>query len=505
MSTKARNLLLITVDEMRGDCAGFTGNAEVSTPRLDELAARGTVLAKHFAPFPKCVPSRCAMQTGRYPHTDGLRTVMEDNHLPTGRPSLAPFLRKQGYETAVLGLNHVWERADFYGEGTRQNKKGAGVVDYTSFTEGPLAEVLEKPWTDPPSSPRAGARDECLLANGYAGPMQRKEATGFSDEARAEQACLYLREVRDPQKPFYLQVNFGKPHPPYTVKEPYYSQYDPARLTPFPHQLPAQAPLPLRAQREWRFGENVTEEGLRELQAIYYGMISYVDALVGEVLDALAECGLQEETVVLFCSDHGDYAGQYGLPEKWDTSLQDCLLHVPGILAGPGIPSGARVEELTEIVDTAPTLLDCLGFVPPPEWIRHGESLLPLLSGKAPGKEAVFAAGGHEAPMRARFNTPVWQEREGHRCKATMGKQLTYQQCPEAMAPARMIRTSDWKLILRETGGHELYHLFEDPHEMNNLYGREGMEAVTLDLMERLCEWTLRTQPDRPIVATVGA
>ncbi|MGC9450219.1 MAG: sulfatase-like hydrolase/transferase [Oceanipulchritudo sp.] len=498
-----RNILFITVDEMRGDCAGYTGNPDVQTPHLDALAARGTVFEKHFAPFPKCVPSRCTMHTGRYTHTDGLRTVMGPNHLPKGDPNLGEFLRAKGYETAVLGLNHVWEDEWFYGAGESRNKKSAGAVDYTSFTEGPLAGLAMRPVKLPDGEPRPIVSHPALQENGFPG-IERGRKESFRDENRAEQAILYLKELRDPDKPFFLQVNFGKPHPPYGVHEPYYSMYDPEKITPFPHALPENASLPLRAQRKWRLGEDVPEAALREMQAVYYGMISHVESLVGRVAAALDELGLADETLILFCSDHGDYAGQYGICEKWDADLRDCLLHVPFIMAGPGIPAGKRVSGLSEMVDLPPTILDYLGLEKPDEWVWHGQSLLPMLAG-APGKAAVFADGGHEPAMRARFNRPVWEEKGGRRVKSTEGKQLTYRECPDAMAKCKMVRTGDWKLVIRETGGNELFNMREDPCEMENLYGDPRYDSVVMDLQLQLIEWTLRTDTDRPRLEKFGA
>ena len=240
------------------------------------------------------------------------------------------------------------------------------------------------------------------------------------------------------------------------------------------------------------------------MQAVYYGMISHVEALVGKVVAALEEFGLSENTLILFCSDHGDYAGQYGICEKWDASLQDCLLHVPLIMAGPGIPQGKRVRGLSEMVDLPPTLLDYLGLEKPEDWVWHGESLLPMLD-DAPGKQAVFANGGHEPSMRARFNRPVWEEKDGRRIKATEGKQLTYSECPDAMARCKMVRTDDWKLVIRETGGNELFNMREDPYEMRNLYGDPRYDTVVMDLQLQLIEWTLRTDTDRPFLRKFGA
>lgn len=326
----------------------------------------------------------------------------------------------------------------------------------------------------------------------------------LGDENVADQAVAYLETLRAPDRPFFLQVNFSKPHPPYEAPEPYYSMVDPETIAPFPHDLPKNAPLPLVAQRRWRLGEKVTAASLRELQAVYYAMVGWVDAQVGRVLDALDRAGLAEDTLVLFTSDHGDYAGQYGINEKWDASLQDCLLRVPFVMAGPGVPRGGRLDGLSEHVDQPATILAFLGLTPPPEWVWHGRSLWSMLEG-APGVDAVFADGGHEAPMRARFAAKVDEERGGRRVKTTGGKQLTYQQCPDAMARCKMVRTRDWKLVIRETGGNELYHVAEDPHEMDNLYGDPAHAAVVADLQLKLIHWCLRTDTDRPHLQVFGA
>jgi choline-sulfatase len=503
LMTKPRNILLITADELRGDCLATMGNPDVLSPHIDALAARGAVFEKHFTPFPKCVPARCAMHTGRYTHTDGLRTVMGPNHLPEGDPTLGEFLRKQGYETAVLGLNHVWEDDWFYGKGEEANQPGAGVVDYTSFTEGPIGDLAMQQRTYPEAQARAGAHIDALAPVDYGG-VTTGTKSGFFDENRASQACLYLSEVRDPAKPFFLQLNLSKPHPDYAIHEPYYSMYDPEDIVPFPSDLPENASLPLRAQRQWRLGDDVPQESLSEIQAVYYGMISFIDDLVGQVMNTLEAQGLAEDTLVIFTSDHGDYAGQYGINEKWDASLQDCLLHVPFIIAGTGISVGKRLAGLSEHVDLPATIFDYLGFERPEEWVWHGKSMLPMLQGAA-GKAAVFADGGHEATMRARFNAPAWEEKHGQQCKTVGGKQLTYQQCPDAMARCKMVRTDEWKLVIRETGGNELFYVKEDRFEMLNLYTDPMCKSIRSDLQLKLIEWTLRTDTDRPYLAKFGA
>lgn len=497
MSRAAKNVLVITADELRADCTGFGGSADAKTPHLDRLAERGAVFENHFTPFPKCVPARCAMLTGRHPHTDGLRSVSPENHLPRGTAELVGVLRAAGWQTAVLGLNHVWEEGWFYGEGGKANEPGAGVAEMTSFTRG-IGHLAKAPVEFPEGRARAVPPElgrvefRGLLAG------RREE---FHDVNRAAQAVYWLRECRDAGRPFYLQLNLSNPHPPYAAPEPFYSMFDPERVAPFPFALPENAPLCQRAQRHWRLGDDATEAAMREIRAVYLAMTALADDLTGRVLGALRELGLEESTLVVFTSDHGDYAGECGLVEKWDTDFREGLIRVPFVMAGPGVPRGLRVEGLSDHTDFADTILEYLGVAPPEEWERHGRSLLPMLSGGA-GKEAVFAGGGHEAAMRRRFPAQA----DAMLARGPLSdKQRTYLECPEAMARAKMVRTREWKLVARETGDDELYDLRGDPRELVNLHGRPGYGRVELELQRRLIGWALVTDPDRPRLGRFGA
>lgn len=486
------NLILITADELRADACGFMGNPDCRTPHLDRFAARALVFDRHFAPSAKCVPSRVAMLTGRYCHTDGIRAIHEECHLPPGAPNLLPVLRQAGYQTACFGHNHVWQ--DFWGD----NRPGSGATDYHSYTAGEYAALLNRAWPVPPDGPAPILAEPVgnLAVQRYTRPLE-----GFCDDNRSAQAIHYLRQGRDRSRPFYLHLNLGKPHPPYGVEEPYFSQYDREALAPWPHELPAGASLPLRKQREIRTPAGATAAHFRQVQAVYYGMVTKVDTLLGQVFAALDAEDLWADSVVLFTSDHGDFAGQFGLPEKWDTVMHDCLLHVPFVLWAPGRGPGwqTRVGALSDHTDLLPTLLELLGLRA--DWGVHGESLLPVWRGER-RRAAVFADGGHEAAMRARFDTPL---RDAHGQPASEGKQQVYHDCPDTMARTRMIRTERWKLVVREIADHELYDLAADPGELNNLWGRPEHAATVQELLLALVQWDLRTDPDRPRVARVGA
>lgn len=490
----APNLIILTADEMRGDCLSAAGaQPDARTPRLDGLAARGVRLDRHFTPFPKCVPARISMMTGRYPHTDGFRTIQQ--HLPADRPNVLKTLIEAGYETAVFGLNHCWEHLFEASHRPPQLEPGQrGLrIDHHAWTP-PFRDLYRRHQAR--GADKARVREQVELDRPLTAdtPYRGDVDYHWDSEAITEQAIRMLRDVRDPARPLYLHVNLGPPHPPYAAPEPWYSMFDPEAIQPFPHELPRDAPLSMRAQREHRTGLEPNRALLRRMQAVYYAMVARIDDQVGRILDAIEATGLWDESVMVFLSDHGDFAGQYGLPEKWDTTFADCLTHVPCVFAGGGLPEGRRVSSLTDHTDLAPTLLGLLGYAA--DWPHHGHDLRPLLRGEVEAvRDAVFAEGGHEREMRGRFERPP---------RAT-GKQLTYEKCPDAMARARMIRTDRYKLVIRETGDHELYDLDVDRWELDNRYADPALAGVRATLMERMLRWSLATDPDRPFQASVHA
>ncbi|MFO7957764.1 MAG: sulfatase-like hydrolase/transferase [Candidatus Brocadiia bacterium] len=469
---KRPNLLIICPDEMRGDCAGFMGNPDIQTPNMDALAARSTVFSRHMATFPKCVPARVCLMTGRYCHTDGLRSVSQ--HMERDRVDLLHRLRRAGYETAVFGKNHCWH-PDVW-ESLDHRSYDAPMDGYKDFVE---------------TEPDPDGVTPLDLEDGwhYVGCNTRH----MPDEGYTEQTVDFLRNSRDRDRPFFLQVNIESPHPVYGVEEPWYSMYNRDGISAWPHELPANAPLPVVKQREIRTGTEPQQEAAREVQCVYYGMISKVDSLIGRILDAVREEGLWDDTVILFWVDHGDYAGQYTLAEKWDTHFPDCLIHVPCTIRGPGLPEGAAVDSLTDHADLAPTLCELLGLEP----LRgmHGQSLLPFIhDGKR--KRAVFADGGHEDEMLARARDVLAYCTEPRERRPA--KTQTYYQCPDTMARAKMVRTDRYKMVVRLRGGNELYDLQEDPWELNNRWGDPDLADVVPELMQMLVDWSLRTDPDEP-------
>lgn len=474
------NIIIITADELRGDCLGYMGSPDVKTPELDAFAKRATTFENHYCNFPKCVPSRISLFTGRRPHTGGYRDIFQ--HLRPGEPDLKEWARKLNYETALFGKSHCWMGADF-NEFVDVHSWSPRMMP---FWEKRIPETIHfKDYGD-------GAKQESRRVGCCEGEN--------NDEVYVEQSRSFLREMRQFSRPFMMVLNLEKPHTPYAVAEPWFSMYDRESIHPFPRQLPEGAPVSLRAQHEVR-AKGITGENLRDIQAVYFGMISKVDHLLGKLFQDLDELALWDNSIVLFVSDHGDWASQFELSEKWDTSFNDCMIRIPCILHAPNLPGGNRVTGLSEMVDLAPTILGLMGTRP--DWPVHGRDLRPVIAGTA-AKEAVFCDGGHELAARERFramhgNTPI--RRKG----LFLDKQETYRRFPDSMARARMIRTLSHKMVIRETGDHELYDLQADPDELINIWQQDGTAKIIADLQLKLLLEDLRTDPDYPPLDQVGA
>lgn len=481
-----KNIILLCADELRGDCLGAVGeNPDVRTPHLDALAARGALFRKHYCVMPKCVPSRISMMTGRYSHTDGFRTITQ--HLPAGRPDLVSSLKQAGYGVAVFGINHCWE------DGFER------VMDVHAWSEpykrhwGP-----DSPYRNPP--PETTSRAVPAMPRSY-----DYEGCGrvWFDDLVTRCAVEFITERMDRSRPWFVQVNLQSPHPPYRVEEPWFSSFDRDAIRPWPHELPRNAPLPMQVQREVRTDPETHSAWLKEIQATYYGMIGKTDQLLGEVIQALDDTGLMEDSLVVFFSDHGDYAGQYGLIEKWDTHFAEPLIRVAFSMTGEGVPSGTVVDSFSQHIDLGPTALDWLGLPQLPN--AHGTSLLRTLAGEE-SREAVFVSGGHESGMRRRLPLGLADRHDPQTGDAWLdGKQETYLRHPDAMARAKCVRTHRHKLVVREVGGNELYDLGSDPWEMDNRFGDPALREVERELLLRLVEWGLATDPDTPEQLEFGA
>jgi arylsulfatase A-like enzyme len=494
------NLLFLFTDEQRADTLAAYGNMLIQMPNLDRLAARATVFERAYVTQPVCTPSRASLLTGLWPHTSA---CTENNvPLPAGVPTLAEMLPPGRYATGYFGKWHLGD------EVFAQH----GFAEWRSIEDGYHA------WYGPRRDPDTKSTyHEFLIKTGF----QPKDGKRFGrgEAARlpepfgkpaylAGEASDFIRRHRG--RPWCLFVNFLEPHMPFYG--PRDGQYDPSRVTlPANFNPPPADDQPLKTRLFYRKyyergheGQRLqTEDDWRRLTARYWGLCSLVDTHVGTILRTLAECGLDDSTIIVYTSDHGDMMGSHRL-------LAKCVQFEEGQAAG------RRVRGPVSHIDVAPTLLDVMGVAPPPR--LQGKSLRPLLEGlpaakkgsdpqTAKGSDAFLATAAEDVFIEWNGpNSGVGPDVVG---KVTIAPDANAPWTPEEEAsavadPVRTLLTPDgWKFNCSPRGDHELYNLNDDPIEVKNLAFRPEMQPRLKELLARLRAWQRRvgdrvTLPEPP-------
>lgn len=466
------NFVYFLADEMRAESVSAYGNKAVRMPSYDRLSSEGTLFEQCHIQIPVCSPSRCCLFSGLYAHDAGHRTLW--HLLRPHEKSLFYYLDKHGYEIAMYGKN------DVYTEECLERYVDDLYIDTTPHNNGA------------PIYPKGSPGSFSLLQGPKPGTL-----ADTGDGKCVARAVDFIRSRKRGDRPFFLYLPLVMPHPAYSAPEPWHSMYraeDMPALRPRCEGKPSYHYLIPETRQLEGF------DGFRKLHAVYLGMLSAVDALLGQVLDALSESALEDETTVIVSSDHGDYAGDYGLVEKWPSGLEDCLTRVPLVIRTPGGAKGHRVRTLNEGFDVMSTVLELAGIKE--EHTCFSRSLVPeLMGGEGDSERAVFAEGGYNTNERHCF--------EGHegRCIPPEKQDPDYiyypkwhlqQTDPESVCKATMIRTSGYKLIYRARGVSELYDLRADPYELHNLYRDEALKDVRDSLLMRLLSWLQDTSDTVP-------
>jgi choline-sulfatase len=465
-------------DEMRAESVGaFSPHAlpPSLTPNITRLASEGTRFDQCHVQHTVCTPSRCSFTTGWYPHVRGHRTLW--HMLNPEEPNLLKYLKQAGYEVHWGGKNDLLsppafaESVDDYRLGARSTRArradGHGESPY--------------PFDDP--------RYFTFLYEPVEGGIET-----LGDFRNVDGAIEFLRSRKPGEgKPFVLYLPLSFPHCPYHAPEPFHSMVSPGDVPPLrPAGLPGK-PDYHHLIRQTRRLDQLDEGFFRQLQAVYLGMIATSDAMLGMLLDALDQTGHAANTAFFLFSDHGDWAGDYGLVEKWPSGLDDCLTRVPLVVRAPGMARGHVVEEPVEAFDVMATALELAGIVP--QHTHFARSLVPQLGGAAGDPDrAVFSEGGydphepHAFEGRAQsgdlFRTPE------HRYYP---KGRLQQDVPESVCRVTSIRTMTHRLVRRPLGTSELYDLTRDPRELDNVYDRSEYASVQRDLERRMLDWSIHT------------
>jgi arylsulfatase A-like enzyme len=376
------NIIYILADDMGYADAGFNGGTEIKTPNLDAIAHGGTIL-KSFYVQPVCSPTRAALMTGRYPTSTGVYSVVKPQTpwgLKLEEQTLAQTLRDVGYETAISGKWHLGEFQPAYRPTQRgfdhQYGMWFGQIDYfTHLRDG----VLDWHRNDQPS------KDE-----------------GYTTHLIAKEACRMIRE-KNPEKPLFLYLPFNAVHSPHQVPERYCTPYT----------------------------------NLSGVRRTYAGMLSAMDEAVGQVLAALDEKGIRDNTLIIFSSDNGGPAPgnvtSNGPLRAGKGSIYEGGIRVCAFVNWPGrIPAGKTIDEPLHAVDWYPTLAKLTGATAEQKLPLDGLDIWPVLTNGAKSPHEALVLCGTERGQAA-------------------------------------IRMGDWKLLVGAGDADQLYNLAQDLGEEKNL------------------------------------
>lgn len=378
------NVLLITVDQMRGDCLGIAGHHVVETPHLDMLAHKGVRFTRAYSATPSCVPARAALLTGLTQRTHG-RVGYQDcvpwryDHMLAGEFAAA------GYHTQCIGKMHVYPTRSLCGFHNVELHDGylhcvrshANSLEESSDT---CDDYL--PWLRERLGAHADLIDMGLDCNSWvARPWMYPEHLHPTNWT-VERSIDFLRR-RDPTKPFFMMTSFVRPHSPLDPPKAYYDMYIDQE---FPEPPVGDWADDQDAQRHGRlvdcYDGKLDKRALHRMRAAYYGLITHIDHQIGRLLQALYEYGVDKNTIILFTSDHGDLLGDHNLYRK--NAPYEGSMNVPLLLYDPadllGLKKGSENGELIELRDVMPTLLEAAGVEIP--GCVEGHSVLPLAKGE---------------------------------------------------------------------------------------------------------------------------
>jgi len=400
------NVLIVLADQFPAYATGYAGDPNARTPYFDRLAREGVRFVNALSNCPVSTPYRAMLQTGRRPLSTGM--IANDLRLPESERTIAEVFADAGYQTGYIGKWHLDgpDRAGFTPPGPRRQGYQFWAVNNCNHNYTDTFYYRDTPQPIP--------------VKGYEPVVQTR-------------LFLEFLSARDRRRPFFMQISWGPPHPPY-------------------RQIPEE--LRVFRPEQIRLRPNMVRPN-REFLADFYSHIAALDAELGRILAALEQEGLLDQTVVLFTADHGDMLGCH---DKWDKQIwYEESVNVPFLLRyPPRVPAGRSLDALLDGVDVMPTLLGLAGLRPPPA--VEGRDLSGLFSGRGARERPASLLAAYMPFARQAFHYPEW----------------------------RAVRTKTHTYVESRAGPLELYDNRRDPYQMDNLVGRREAAALQAELAGRL-------------------
>lgn len=480
---KRKNILFVLTDDHGAWAMGCAGNTEVQTPNLDRIAKRGMRFDNLYCASPVCSPARMSIYSGKIPSQHGVHDWLARGHLDE---SVLSAELKRAFSMDQVDWAYRWPKSQLHGDEPIRYMDG-----HVAFTE-LLAKNgyecgLSGKWHMGDSyTPQCGFtywKTTAMGGENYFYPVVLEDGVmelkhnQYVTDIITDNALAFLDQREQPDRPFFLAVHYTAPHSPWSEASHPKKYIDLYRDCPFistpnvpPHPW---APHANKTLEEWnseshdgirfssaRYGpiRETWQEHRRESLTGYYAAITAMDANLGRILDRLETGGLLEDTIVIFTADNGMNMGHHGIWGKGNgtmpVNMYDSSIKVPGLFSCPGmIPEGQVCHEMVSHYDLYETILEMadISFEKPPE--MPGISFAGLLTG---------------ARTRVRDSVVIFDE----------------------YGPCRMIRTEEWKYVLRfPDGPNELYHLTDDPGEDRNLADNPACEQVRKELGAQMGEW----------------
>lgn len=402
---KKMNVLILFSDQHNKNTMGFENHPDVITPNLDKFASEALIFDRAYCPVGVCEPSRSALMTGLHPRTLGLLSNGGNTSVINNAQSMATIFKANGYTTFSFGKRHLrgsiddgWdvEQSHLCGE-----TPGNSYVEWVE--EMGYGKEFAQDW-----AAEFGKGSSCSsyfeeeIATADLGTRISNLPEDMTMEAFTTMLTKkMIKESAESGKPFLGWATFYRPHQPYTPLKKYMDMYDVSewgegtakgssiKMPESFYELTENLPPMLQDQRNggnkvWNMDKAFEDEQLwRDFIGAYYALVTEIDYSVGEILKSLEEAGIEDETIVIYTSDHGDFVGNHGMVEKAAAghNVYEDILNIPFIIKIPGkTAKGKRIAELVSLTDVLPTLIELLDLkVPESKYKIQGESMADLI------------------------------------------------------------------------------------------------------------------------------
>ncbi len=459
------NIILFITDQQRADTINALGTPWMITPNLDRLVREGTSFTRCYTTSPVCVAARASLFTGYYPHGTGIFTNFQ-----AWEPAWVKDLADSGYHCVNMGKMHInpYDRlAGFHQRYPIENKDRPLFLDehkrawHDEWDKALHARKLIKP----SRYNRLQKDPEGFLRAQGCFPWDLEEDM-HPDIFLGDMALWWLKE-RQSTAPLFLQIGFPGPHPPYDPDPKYLSLYDSVEIpaSQISEKELNEQPTAIKNLRRDMIHMNIdsiawkdrpTRDDLIKIRKHYAANITMIDYKIGQIMDALEQKGYLENAIVIFTSDHGDALGDHGCIQKWN--MYESSVNVPLIFWSPQyVPAGKTSEELVQLFDIAPTLLEKTGVSIPLSW--EAKNLWPVIEGKSKGRDVVYS-------------------------------ELARDHIQRTSEYIIMRRDKEYKLVwYTDDNFGELYDVVHDQDEKINLWNDASYTSIRNDLLHELKNW----------------